>query len=70
MMPMRAIMVGPELGYQEQGFDRRLPFRTFLFRLRQLHDVCRCVLQRYELLTLGGLDWLVEGAGPGIAVNL
>jgi hypothetical protein len=37
--------------HQDQGFHRALPFRRFVFCLRQLRDVIAGVLERYELAT-------------------
>jgi hypothetical protein len=42
-----------EADHEDQGFHRRLPFRSLMLGSRQLHDVVAGILQRDELAAVG-----------------
>jgi hypothetical protein len=54
-----------ELDYQEQGFDRGLPFREILIGLGKLHDVVGGIAQSHQLAPTRQQDRIIETTGPG-----
>jgi hypothetical protein len=67
MMPMRASIVGPFFGDQDQAFHGRLPLRRLMLGLGQLGDVVAGILERDKLAPAGKRDGIVELSRPTLA---